>query len=61
MTQGALERTEPEEVRVLGDADVLEIAGVPLTVAHAPGHTEGSVAFVADRHAERPPVMFSGM
>jgi len=60
MTQGALELTEPEDVRVLADGDALEIAGVTLTVAHAPGHTEGSVAFVADRDTERPPVMLSG-
>lgn len=60
MTQGALELTEPEDVRVLADGDALEIAGVPLTVAHAPGHTEGSVAFIADRDVERPPVMLSG-
>lgn len=60
MTQGALELTEPEDVRVVADGDALEIAGVTLTVAHAPGHTEGSVAFVADRDAERPPVMLSG-
>jgi glyoxylase-like metal-dependent hydrolase (beta-lactamase superfamily II) len=60
MTQGALELTEPEDVRVLADGDALEIAGVPLTVAHAPGHTEGSVAFIAERDVERPPVMLSG-
>ena len=44
MTQGALELTEPDDVRILSDGEVLEIAGVPLSVAHAPGHTEGSVA-----------------
>jgi hydroxyacylglutathione hydrolase len=60
MTQGALELTEPEDVRVLTDGEALEIAGVPLTVAHAPGHTEGSVAFVSDREGDRPPVMLSG-
>lgn len=60
MTKGALELTEPEDVRVLSDGEVLRIAGVPLTVAHAPGHTEGSVAFLADRDAQHPPVMLSG-
>jgi glyoxylase-like metal-dependent hydrolase (beta-lactamase superfamily II) len=60
MTQGALELTEPEDVRVLADGEVIDIAGVPLTVAHAPGHTEGSVAFIAGRDTERPPVMLSG-
>lgn len=60
MTQGALELTEPDDVRILSDGEVLEIAGVPLSVAHAPGHTEGSVAFVSGRDGERPPVMLSG-
>lgn len=60
MTQGALELTEPEDVRVLADDEVLEIAGVPISVAHAPGHTEGSSVFIAARDASRPPVMLSG-
>lgn len=60
MTQGALELTEPDDVRVLADGDVLDIAGVRLTVAHAPGHTEGSVAFISDGAIDRPPVMLSG-
>jgi len=60
MTQGALELTEPEDVRVLADGQVIDIAGVPLTVAHAPGHTEGSIAFLSDGDADRPPVMLSG-
>ena len=60
MTQGALELTEPDDVRVLVDGEVLEIAGVPLTVSHAPGHTEGSAAFLAPREGDRPPVLLSG-
>ena len=60
MTQGALELTEPEDVRTFADRDTLEIAGVPLVIAHAPGHTEGSTAFIAERDRNRPPVMLSG-
>jgi hydroxyacylglutathione hydrolase len=38
---------EPDDVRELSDADHLEIAGLTLTVRHAPGHTQGSVVFDA--------------
>jgi glyoxylase-like metal-dependent hydrolase (beta-lactamase superfamily II) len=54
MTKNALELTEPGEVREVVDGEVLDIAGIPVTVRHAPGHTEGSSVFLtAD-------VMFSG-
>jgi hydroxyacylglutathione hydrolase len=39
---------DPSEVRTLDDGAVLELAGVTLTVRHAPGHTEGSVVFELD-------------
>ena len=54
MTKNSLELTEPSDVRLLADQQVLELAGIPLTVSHAPGHTEGSVVFTLDE------VMFSG-
>ncbi|RZS89431.1 glyoxylase-like metal-dependent hydrolase (beta-lactamase superfamily II) [Motilibacter rhizosphaerae] len=38
-----LEWQEPDDVRPLHDGATVELAGVPLTVAHAPGHTPGSV------------------
>lgn len=60
MTKGSLELTEPQDVRTFGDAEAIEVAGVPLTIAHAPGHTEGSSAFIAARDGNRPPVMLSG-
>ena len=60
MTKGELELTEPDDVRLLGDGEVLDLAGISLRVDHAPGHTEGSVAFLADRDANRPPVLISG-
>lgn len=37
--------TEPDDVRVLADAEVVTLAGLEVTVTHAPGHTEGSVMF----------------
>jgi hydroxyacylglutathione hydrolase len=42
---GWLELQEPEEVRELADGQVLELAGVRLTVDHTPGHTAGHVTF----------------
>ena len=52
---GGLEFTEPDDVRELTDGTVLNLAGLEITVGHAPGHTPGSVVFRAD-----PAVMFSG-
>jgi len=49
---------EPSEVVDLDDGLVLELAGVTLTVRHAPGHTAGSVAFEL-AHPETP-VLLSG-
>ena len=60
LTKGELELTEPHDVRTFGDRTTLDIAGVPLVVAHAPGHTEGSAVFIAERDGNRPPVMVSG-
>ncbi|MGO8882845.1 MAG: MBL fold metallo-hydrolase [Streptosporangiaceae bacterium] len=42
---GGLTFTEPEEVEELADGMTLELAGVQVTVDHAPGHTPGSVVF----------------
>ncbi|WP_232676011.1 MBL fold metallo-hydrolase [Nocardioides sp. R-C-SC26] len=36
---------EPDDVRELGDAQMLELAGLRFVVDHTPGHTEGSVTF----------------
>jgi hydroxyacylglutathione hydrolase len=59
MFGGRLEWSEPDEVKSLGDGEVLHIAGLEITVDHAPGHTPGSVAFRLP-HDEAPQVMFSG-
>ena len=37
--------TEPDDLRILADGDLLELAGLAVRVTHAPGHTEGSVMF----------------
>ena len=42
---GGLTFTEPDDVRELADGLTLTLAGVEFTVAHAPGHTPGSVTF----------------
>jgi hydroxyacylglutathione hydrolase len=40
-----LEWTEPDDVEVLDDGAVLELAGLRFKIDHAPGHTEGSIMF----------------
>jgi hydroxyacylglutathione hydrolase len=40
-----LEFTEPDDVKELADGMTLSLVGLEITVNHAPGHTEGSVAF----------------
>jgi hydroxyacylglutathione hydrolase len=42
---GGIRFTEPDDVRELTDGLTLELAGLSMVVDHAPGHTEGSVAF----------------
>jgi glyoxylase-like metal-dependent hydrolase (beta-lactamase superfamily II) len=51
---------EPEDLRVLGDQQAVELAGVTLTTAHAPGHTPGSIMFEHGATADLPPLLFSG-
>lgn len=51
---GGLEFSEPDDVRELSDGATLELAGLEITVDHAPGHTRGSVTFRV------PDIMFSG-
>lgn len=58
MTKGALELTEPEDLRMLGDDEDLQIAGLSLRARHAPGHTEGSI--VLEHHGAAELFMLSG-
>ncbi|MFD7922723.1 MBL fold metallo-hydrolase [Streptomyces sp. NPDC059740] len=57
---GELTVGEPDDVRELTDDTRLQLAGLDLTVAHAPGHTKGSVTFRMPEQADVPPVFFSG-
>lgn len=45
MFGGRLEWQEPEDVALLVDGATMSIAGLEVTVDHAPGHTPGSVMF----------------
>src|SRR6266540_1044496 len=42
---GSLRFQEPDDVRELADGQVIELAGLRLTVDHTPGHTPGHVTF----------------
>ena len=57
---GRLQWTEPDDVKPLADGEVLRLAGLEVTVDHAPGHTQGSVAFRLPGDPQRPEVMLSG-
>jgi glyoxylase-like metal-dependent hydrolase (beta-lactamase superfamily II) len=48
---GPLTYSAPEDVAELPDAGTITVAGLRLTVDHAPGHTEGSVLFRFDSDA----------
>lgn len=60
MTKGALELTEPDDVRVFDTSTPMNIAGIELSIRHAPGHTEGSVVFEQAATGDIPPIMWSG-
>ncbi len=55
---GRLTMTEPDDVQPLVDGGSLSIAGVELTVDHAPGHTAGSV--LLRTHNGQEPLCLSG-
>jgi hydroxyacylglutathione hydrolase len=57
---GGITFTEPDDVRELTDGVVLKLAGLEVTVDHAPGHTRGSVTFRTPGAGDLPPVLFSG-
>ncbi|TVL93173.1 MBL fold metallo-hydrolase [Streptomyces sp. SAJ15] len=57
---GELTVGEPDDVHELTDGTRLKLAGMELTVAHAPGHTKGSVTFQMPEQADIPSVFFSG-
>lgn len=51
---------EPDDLQTLTDGVELDIAGVQLTVAHAPGHTAGSIMFRRGESPDVPALLFSG-
>ena len=58
---GRHEFAEPDDVAELADGQVLELAGLQVTVDHTPGHTGGSVTFRTPyQRDEISEVMFSG-
>ena len=42
---GRLQWSEPDDVRLLDEAKPIRLAGLEISVDHAPGHTPGSVVF----------------
>jgi glyoxylase-like metal-dependent hydrolase (beta-lactamase superfamily II) len=50
---------EPDDLRVLTDGEGLNLAGLDLTVRHAPGHSLGSVVFGL-AEVDEPGSLFSG-
>ncbi len=52
--------SEPDDVRTMSDGAVLDLAGLEVTVDHAPGHTRGSVLFRLPGEGERPATCLSG-
>lgn len=57
---GGLEVSEPDDVRALDAGDPIDLAGLSLTVSHAPGHTPGSVTFGLPATAGTPEILFTG-
>jgi len=63
---GELTVGEPDDLRVLADGSTVPLAGLEFSVAHAPGHTRGSVTFRLPGAADTPQlqgspsVLFSG-
>ena len=49
---GGMTFSEPDAVKELADGEAVTLAGLPFTIAHVPGHTEGSVTFGAEPAAE---------
>ena len=60
MTGGRMQFTEPDDVRLLEDGGVLNLAGLQPAVRPAPGPPPGSTVFVTDESGDIPPIMYSG-
>ena len=57
---GRLDWSEPDDVRLLQDGEVLELAGMPLRVDETPGHTRGSVTFTGGGEFFSGDLLFAG-
>jgi len=57
---GWLRLQEPDDVRELADRQVLDLAGLRVTVDHTPGHTPGHVTFRLPGEAAEPPRLLAG-
>jgi hydroxyacylglutathione hydrolase len=57
---GELTVGEPDDVKELADGTELKLAGLEFAVAHAPGHTKGSVTFRMPEADDIPQILFSG-
>jgi hydroxyacylglutathione hydrolase len=57
---GWLRLQEPDEVRELADRQVVELAGLRVTVDHTPGHTAGHVTFHLPVGGAEPPRLLAG-
>jgi len=57
---GWLRLQEPDDVRELADRQVLDLAGLRVTVDHTPGHTPGHVTFRLPAEAAEPPRLLAG-
>lgn len=60
MFAGQLTWTEPDDVRELFDGQVLSLAGLDLTVDHAPGHTPGSILLGTAADGDLPALCLTG-
>jgi glyoxylase-like metal-dependent hydrolase (beta-lactamase superfamily II) len=57
---GGLTFAEPEDVRELAGGEVLDLAGLRLSVSLAPGHTPGSVVFGGEGRLFAGDLLFAG-
>jgi glyoxylase-like metal-dependent hydrolase (beta-lactamase superfamily II) len=57
---GELSVGEPDDLKELADGETLALAGLEFGVAHAPGHTKGSVTYRLPPATDIPSVFFSG-
>ena len=55
-----LDDLRPPEVLALSDLQTPELAGLPLTIDHTPGHTGGSVVIRITAQDDRPEILFTG-